>query len=175
MTYWYCNPKDLLLFFSTYQFCKVKEIIVNTISNKTYSAKSSTVEKKWVLVDAEEKPLGRLASEVASILRGKNKPEFTPHVDSGDNVIVINAEKVKLTGKKMTDKLYFRHTGYPGGEKFTPAYKIMEKDPTLLVTKAVKGMLPRNRLGRKLLTNLRVYAGPVHPHVAQQPEIKVIK
>jgi large subunit ribosomal protein L13 len=147
---------------------------VNTISNKTYSAKPGSVEKKWVLVDAEDKPLGRLSSHVASILRGKNKPEFTPHVDTGDNVVVINAEKAVLTGKKMTDKQYFRHTGYPGGEKFTSAEEMLEKDPTSLVRNAVKGMLPKNKLGRKLLTNLRVYAGPVHPHTAQQPEIKEI-
>jgi large subunit ribosomal protein L13 len=147
---------------------------VNTISNKTYNATPSTTDKKWVLVDAEDKPLGRLSSQVASILRGKNKPEFTPHIDTGDNVIVINAEKVALSGKKMTDKLYFRHTGYPGGEKFTSAADMLAKDPTSLVTKAVRGMLPKNRLGRKLLTNLRVYAGPVHPHTAQQPEIKEI-
>ncbi len=147
---------------------------MNTISNKTYNATPSTVDKKWVLIDAEDKPLGRLSSEVASIIRGKRKPEFTPHIDAGDNVIVINAEKVALTGKKMTDKLYFRHTGYPGGEKFTSAADMLAKDPTSLVTRAVRGMLPKNRLGRKLLTNLRVYAGPVHPHTAQQPEIKEI-
>ncbi|MCC5907325.1 MAG: 50S ribosomal protein L13 [Balneolaceae bacterium] len=147
---------------------------MNTISNKTYNATPSTVDKKWVLIDAEDKPLGRLSSEVASIIRGKRKPEFTPHIDAGDNVIVINAEKVALSGKKMTDKLYFRHTGYPGGEKFTSAADMLAKDPTSLVTRAVRGMLPKNRLGRKLLTNLRVYAGPVHPHTAQQPEIKEI-
>lgn len=147
---------------------------MNTISNKTYNATPSTVDKKWVLVDAEDKPLGRLSSRVATILRGKNKPEFTPHMDTGDNVIVINAEKVALTGNKMTDKVYFRHTDYPGGEKFTTAEEMLAKDPTSLVTKAVKGMLPKNKLGRKLLTNLRVYAGPVHPHTAQEPEIKEI-
>lgn len=147
---------------------------MNTISNKTYSATPSTIEKKWVLIDAEDQSLGRVSSEIASILRGKNKPEFTPHMDAGDNVVVINAEKVKLTGKKMTDKEYFRHTGYPGGEKFTTAKEMMEKDPTSLVMIAVKGMLPKTKLGRQLLTNLRVYAGPVHPHSAQQPEIKEI-
>lgn len=147
---------------------------MNTISNKTYSATPSTIEKKWVLIDAEDQSLGRVSSEIASILRGKNKPEFTPHMDAGDNVVVINAEKVKLTGKKMTDKEYFRHTGYPGGEKFTTAKEMMEKDPTSLVMMAVKGMLPKTKLGRQLLTNLRVYAGPVHPHSAQQPEIKEI-
>lgn len=147
---------------------------MNTISNKTYSATPSTIDKKWIIIDAEDQPLGRLSTRVASILRGKNKPEFTPHIDTGDNVVVINAEKVVLTGKKMTGKKYFRHTGYPGGEKFTSALDMMEKDPTSLITIAVKGMLPKNKLGRKLLTNLRVYAGPVHPHTAQKPEINDI-
>lgn len=144
---------------------------MDTLSFKTYSAKASDIEKKWVLIDAEDQPLGRVSTVVASILRGKTKPTFTPHMDTGDNVIVINAEKVKLTGKKMTDKMYFRHTFYPGGERFTSAEDMLAKDPTSLVTKAVKGMLPKNRLGRKLLTNLRVYAGPVHNQTAQNPEI----
>lgn len=147
---------------------------MNTISNKTYNATPSTVNKKWVLVDAADQPLGRLSSKVASILRGKNKPEFSPHVDAGDNVVVINAEKAVLTGKKMTNKLYFRHSGYIGSEKFTSAEDMLKKDPTSLVRMAIKGMLPKNKLGKKLLTNLRIYAGPVHPHVAQQPEIKEI-
>lgn len=144
---------------------------MDTLSFKTYSAKPSEIDKKWVLVDAEDVPLGRLSTVVASTLRGKNKPTFTPHMDTGDNVIVINAEKVKLTGKKMTDKMYFRHSFYPGGERFTSAEDMLAKDPTSLVMKAVKGMLPKNRLGRKLLTNLRVYAGPVHEQTAQKPEI----
>ncbi len=144
---------------------------MDTLSFKTYSAKPSDIEKKWVLIDAEDIHLGRLSTVVASTLRGKNKPTFTPHMDTGDNVIVINAEKVTLTGKKMTDKMYFRHTFYPGGERFTSAEDMLAKDPTSLVMKAVKGMLPKNRLGRKLLTNLRVYAGPVHQQTAQQPEI----
>lgn len=144
---------------------------MDTLSFKTYSAKPADINKKWVLIDAEEQPLGRLSTVVASILRGKNKPEFTPHMDTGDNVIVINAEKVKLTGQKMTQKKYFRHTYYPGGERFTSAEAMMAKDPTFLVKQAVKGMLPKNRLGRKLLTNLRVYAGPVHQQTAQNPEI----
>lgn len=144
---------------------------MDTLSFKTYSAKPSEIDKKWVLIDAEDQPLGRLSSEVAKILRGKTKPTFTPHMDTGDNVIVINAEKVKLTGKKMTDKMYFRHSFYPGGERFTSAEDMMKKDPTSLVTKAVRGMLPKNKLGRKTLSNLKVYAGPVHPHTAQQPEI----
>ena len=143
---------------------------MDTISYKTFSAKPDDINKKWVLIDAEDVPLGRLASVAASILRGKNKPEFTPHMDTGDNVVVINAEKVKLTGKKLTDKMYFRHTGYPGGEKFTSAEDALAKDPTFLVRNAVKGMLPKNRLGRKLLTNIRIYAGPVHQQTAQNPE-----
>lgn len=143
---------------------------MNTQSFKTYSAKPADIDKKWVVVDAEGQPLGRLCSTVASILRGKNKPMFTPHMDTGDNVIVINAEKVTLSGSKMTSKEYFRHTGYPGGARFTTVEAALEKDPTFLVMNAVKGMLPKNRLGRKLLTNVRVYAGSVHPHTAQQPD-----
>ncbi|MEX0769948.1 MAG: 50S ribosomal protein L13 [Balneolaceae bacterium] len=143
---------------------------MDTISNKTYSAKPGDIEKKWVLVDAEDQSLGRISSRIASILRGKHKPQFTPHMDTGDNVIVINAEKVALSGKKMLNKEYFRHTGYTGSEKFTTAAEMLEKDPTSLITVAVKGMLPKNKLGRKLLTNLRVYAGAIHPHSAQEPE-----
>lgn len=143
---------------------------MNTISNKTYNATPSTVEKKWVLIDAEDQPLGRLSSKVATILRGKNKPEFTPHQDIGDNVIVINAEKVALSGNKMTKKMYFRHTEYAGSETFTSAADMLEKDPTSLVTAAVRGMVPKNKLGRKILKNLRVFAGAVHPHTAQEPE-----
>lgn len=137
---------------------------------KTYSAKPDDIEKKWILVDAEGEVLGRLASKIAIILRGKHKPQFTPHMDTGDNVVVINAEKIRLTGKKMTDKEYFSYTGYPGGERFTTPAKLLEKKPTEVITKAVKGMLPKNALGRQLLRNLRVYAGPVHQHTAQQPE-----
>ena len=143
---------------------------MNTISNKTFSAKPADIKKNWLLLDAEDVPLGRLSSKVASLLRGKHKPEFTPHMDTGDHVIVINAEKVALTGSKMTNKHYFRHTGYPGGEKFTSAEEMLKKDPTSLVMKSVKGMLPKNKLGRKMLTNLRVYAGPVHTQAAQKPE-----
>lgn len=143
---------------------------MDTNSFKTFSAKPSTIDKQWVVVDAEGQVLGRLASKVASILRGKTKPTFTPHMDTGDNVIVINADKIRLTGKKMTDKQYFRHSGYPGGVKLTTPEELLEKHPTRVVTMAVKGMLPKNSLGRDLLRNLRVYAGPVHPHTAQQPE-----
>ena len=137
---------------------------------KTYSAKPDDIEKKWVLVDAEGATLGRLASRVAHILRGKHKPEFTPHMDTGDNVIIINAEKIELSGKKMTDKQYFSHTGYPGGEKFTTPQEILEKKPTDVVYRAIKGMIPKNKLGRSVMRNLRVYAGPVHGHTAQNPE-----
>lgn len=143
---------------------------MDTNSFKTFSAKPSTIDKQWVVVDAEGQVLGRLASKIASILRGKTKPTFTPHMDTGDNVIVINAEKIRLTGKKLTDKQYFRHTGYPGGVKLTTPEELLEKHPTRVITMAVKGMLPKNSLGRDLLRNLRVYAGPVHPHTAQQPE-----
>lgn len=143
---------------------------MDTISYKTFSAKPDDIDKKWVLADADGQSLGRLASTVATYLRGKHKPIFTPHMDTGDNVIVINAEKVKLTGNKLQKKQYFRHTGYPGSERFTTAEEMMEKDPTFLIKNAVKGMLPKNKLGRKLLTNVRIYAGPVHPHEAQQPE-----
>ncbi len=131
---------------------------------RTYMAKQGKVEKKWYLVDAEGVPLGRLAAKVASILRGKHKPTFTPHVDCGDNVIVINAAKVKVTGKKYKDKLYFWHSGYPGGLKVRNFESMIKRKPTFPVEHAIKGMLPKNRLGRKLFKNLRVYPGPEHPH-----------
>ena len=143
---------------------------MDTNSYKTYSAKQSDIDKNWLLVDAEDQPLGRLASKVATFLRGKHKPTFTPHMDMGDNVVIINAEKVKLTGKKLQDKQYFRHTGYPGSESFTSAEEMMEKDPTFVIKKAIKGMLPKNKLSSKLMTNVRIYAGPVHNQEAQQPE-----
>lgn len=137
---------------------------------KTYTVKKEDIQKKWVLVDAEDQPVGRLCSRIAYILRGKNKPEYSPHLDTGDNVIVINADKVRFTGKKMSDKQYFRHTQYPGGERFTSADNMMRKDPTFLVKNAIIGMLPKNRLGRKLTRNFRVFAGPNHNMQAQQPE-----
>jgi large subunit ribosomal protein L13 len=142
---------------------------VNTLSYKTVSANKATVSKEWVIIDAEGAILGRLASLIASMLRGKHKTNFTPHVDCGDNVVVINAEKVALTGKKMSDKEYVRHTGYPGGQKFTTAQEMLKKNPIGLVEIAVKGMLPRNRLGSELYRNLHVYAGSEHPHEAQKP------
>ena len=141
---------------------------MNTLSYKTVSANKATVEKEWVLVDAEGQTLGRLASVVALMLRGKHKTSFTPHVDCGDNVIVINAEKVALTGAKMTDKEYIRHTGYPGGQRSLTAEEVMKKNPVRMVENAVKGMLPKNRLGRALFKNVHVYAGTSHPHEAQK-------
>ena len=134
------------------------------------SAKKSTVNKEWVLVDAEGETLGRLASKVAKLVRGKHKPNFTPHVDCGDNVIVINAEKIKLTGKKWTDKTYIRHTGYPGGQRTLTATEMFGKDPIRLVEKAVKGMLPKNKLGRAIYKNLYVYVGSEHDKAAQKPK-----
>ncbi len=136
---------------------------------KTYSAKPLEVERKWYLIDAEGEVLGRLAARVANILRGKNKPEYTPHVDTGDFVIVINAEKVRVTGKKETDKIYYHHTGYPGGLKSASVKELREKDARLLIEKAVKGMLPHNTLGSEQFTKLKVYNGSEHPHAAQKP------
>ena len=136
----------------------------------TFMANPSNIERKWFVVDAEGQTLGRLAAEVAKVLRGKNKPIFTPHVDTGDYVIVINADKVVLTGKKLIQKTYFRHSGYPGGASFTQAGHMLEKHPERVVEMAVKGMLPKNRLGRAMLKKLRIYAGPEHPHVAQSPK-----
>ena len=143
---------------------------MDSLSYKTISANASTVTKEWVVIDAADEVLGRLASQIAKILRGKNKPSYTPHVDCGDYVIVINADKVKLTGKKMTDKVYTRHTGYPGSQRFATPADYLAKKPTFIVEKAVKGMLPRTRLGAALLRNLKVYAGTEHPHAAQNPK-----
>lgn len=137
---------------------------------KTYSAKKEEVRRQWVMVDAEDMVLGRLASHIALVLRGKNKPTFTPHVDTGDFVVVVNAEKIRLTGNKLDDKVYYRHSGYPGGIKSMTAREMLEKKPDQLVRKAVKGMLPKNRLGRQMLNKLKIYVGPDHPHQAQQPE-----
>ncbi len=137
---------------------------------KTESAKFEPEKRKWILVDADGKVLGRLASKIAFRLRGKHLPNFTPHVDTGDFVVVINAEKVRLTGKKWDQKMYYRHSGYMGGLKSTSAKKMRDEHPERIIYHAVKGMLPKNRLGRKLLKKLKVYAGPDHPHQAQQPE-----
>ena len=142
---------------------------------KTYSAKPNEVQQDWLLVDAEGQTLGRLATQIAHRLRGKHKPVFTPHVDTGDFIVVINAEKVKLTGKKLEDKKYYRHTGYPGGIRETTAEKMLATKPTEILTIAVRGMLPKNRLGRKMLTKLKVYTGKAHPHEAQQPQLLELK
>lgn len=148
---------------------------MDSVSYKTQSANASTVTKQWYVIDATNVVLGRLASQVAKILRGKNKPSFTPNADCGDNVIVINAEKVKLTGKKRTDKTYVRHSGYPGGQRFTTPAEYLKKKPEFIIEKAVKGMLPKTRLGAAIYSrNFKVYAGPDHPHAAQTPkEIKL--
>lgn len=143
---------------------------MDTLSYKTISANSSTVEKAWYVVDATNQTLGRLSSNIAKILRGKNKPSFTPHVDCGDNVIVINAEKVRLTGNKLTEKQYVRHTGYPGGQRFSNPAQLLAKRPERVIEYAVKGMIPRNRLGSKVMKNLYVYSGSEHPHEAQNPK-----
>jgi large subunit ribosomal protein L13 len=140
-------------------------------SFKTYSARTSDVDRKWYVVDAENQVAGRLASQVAAILRGKHKPTYTPHVDTGDFVVVINADKVRFTGKKETDKEYFRHTGYPGGVKITTPRYLRERKPTFMVENAVKGMLPKGPLGRQMLRKLKVYVGGEHPHSAQQPQV----
>ena len=144
---------------------------MDTLSYKTVSANKITANKEWIVVDADGQVLGRLASKVAKILRGKNKSSFTPHADCGDNVIVINAEKVVLTGNKMSDKVYIRHTGYPGGQRQQTATELLAKFPERLVEKSVKGMLPKNKLGRKLFTNLHVVIGAEHKYEAQKPKV----
>jgi large subunit ribosomal protein L13 len=143
---------------------------VDTLTYKTISANKATVKKEWFVVDATDQVAGRFSSKVACILRGKHKPSFTPHVDCGDNVIVINAEKIVFTGSKMDDKQYVRHTGYPGGQRKITPRKLLAKKPHDIIEHAVRGMLPRNRLGRALFRNLFVYAGTEHPHTAQQPK-----
>ncbi|WP_340200459.1 50S ribosomal protein L13 [Ascidiimonas sp. W6] len=142
---------------------------MDTLSYKTVSANKATVNKQWVLVDAEGQTLGRLATRIAKLLRGKYKPDFTPHVDCGDNVVVINAEKINLTGNKWDSKEYIRHTGYPGGQRFTTVKDLLERDASKIVEKAVKGMLPKNKLGAELFRNLKVYVGAEHKQEAQKP------
>jgi large subunit ribosomal protein L13 len=148
---------------------------VNTLSYKTVSANKATVKKDWYVVDASNEVLGRLSSKIAFVLRGKNKTDFTPHVDCGDNVIVINADKVRLTGAKWSDKEYFSHSGYPGGQRVDTPEKIFKKNPAKLIEMAVKGMLPRTKLGRAIYKNLYVYVGSEHPHEAQKPEVLDLK
>lgn len=143
---------------------------MDTLSYRTVSANKETVNKEWVVIDAENQVLGRMSSVAAKFLRGKYKTNFTPHVDCGDNVIIINAEKIQLTGKKWTDKIYVRHTGYPGGQRTRTAEELMARNPISVVERAIKGMLPKNRLGSELYRNLFVYAGSEHPHEAQKPK-----
>ncbi len=143
---------------------------MDSLSYKTISANAATIQKEWYVIDATDEVLGRLASQVAKILRGKNKPSYTPHADCGDYVIVINADKVKLTGKKLTDKEYVRYTGHPGGQRFATPEDYLHRKPTFLVEHAVKGMLPKTRLGEAIIKNLKVYAGAEHPHAAQSPK-----
>jgi large subunit ribosomal protein L13 len=137
---------------------------------KTYNAKPGEIERRWYVVDAEGKNLGRLATQIADTLRGKTKPQYTPHVDTGDFVIVVNAEKIAVTGKKLDEKVYYRHSGYPGGLRSRTLEEMLDRRPEEVIRLAVKGMLPRNRLGRAQLRKLKVYAGPDHPHAAQKPE-----
>lgn len=143
--------------------------------NKTYLPNPTTLERQWYLIDAEGLRLGRLASEIAKILRGKNKPTYTPHLDTGDFVIVVNADKVAVTGRKASQKLYRRHSGRPGGMKVETFEKLQARIPERILEQAVRGMLPKNRLGRQLFTKLKVYAGAEHPHTAQQPQVLAIK
>ena len=137
---------------------------------KTWNAKPGEVDRRWYLVDAEGKTLGRLATQIADMLRGKGKPEYTPHVDTGDFVVVVNAEKIAVTGNKLEDKMYYRHSGYPGGLRARPLKDQLARQPTEVLRKAVKGMLPRNKLARQQITKLKIYAGPEHPHEAQDPK-----
>lgn len=148
---------------------------MNTLSYKTISAKKGSVVKNWWVVDADSRVLGRVASEVAKIIRGKHKPSFTPHIDCGDNVIVINAEKIRMTGDKMNSKEYISHSGYPGGQKRLSPKQMMAKKPERIFEYAVRGMLPKNRLGRQLFKNLHVYIGDQHPHEAQNPKVLELK
>jgi len=143
---------------------------VDSLSYKTISANAATITKEWYVIDATDEVLGRLASQVAKILRGKNKPSYTPHADCGDYVIVINADKVKLTGKKLDEKEYVRYTGFPGGQRFATPADFLRKKPEFVIEHAVKGMLPKTRLGEAIIKNLKVYAGAEHPHAAQNPK-----
>ena len=148
---------------------------MNTLSYKTISANKATVNKEWLLIDAEGEVLGRLASVAAKLLRGKHKTNYTPHVDCGDNIVVINADKIRLTGRKMTDKVYVRHTGYPGGQRFTTPKELLNKKPVAVVEHAIRGMLPKTKLGDAIYRNLYVYAGAEHKQEVQKPRLINIK
>ena len=169
-----CSPFYGITAFGT-ERVNQKVTAVDTLSYKTVSANRKTVDKQWVLVDAEGETLGRMASKVAKMLRGKHKPNYTPHVDCGDNVIVINAEKVDMTGNKWDDKVYLRYTGYPGGQRSRTAREVLAKHPERIVEKAIKGMLPKNKLGAELFRNLKVVVGSEHNHEAQKPTVINLK
>lgn len=164
--------KKIIVFLQS-EFKKTNK--VDSVSYKTISVNADTAKKEWVMVDAADVPVGRLSTAIAMLLRGKHKPSFTPHSDCGDNVIVINAEKVALTGDKWESKVYTRHTGYPGGQRTEKAGRLIKRKPAAVIEHAVKGMLPRTRLGRHQFTNMKVYAGTEHPHEAQQPKLINIK
>jgi len=148
---------------------------VDTLSYKSISANDKTVKKEWIVLDAKDQVLGRFASQAAMILRGKHKASYTPHVDCGDNIIIINADKIRLTGRKLNEKVYVSHTGYPGGQRFVTPAKLMAKKPTAVLEKAIYGMIPKNRLGNAVKGNLYLYAGSEHPHAAQQPKAVTLK
>ncbi len=148
---------------------------MDTLSYKSISANDKTVKKEWIVLDAKDQVLGRFASQAAMILRGKHKASYTPHVDCGDNIIIINADKIRLTGRKLNEKVYVSHTGYPGGQRFVTPAKLMAKKPTAVLEKAIYGMIPKNRLGNAVKGNLYLYAGTEHPHAAQQPKAVTLK
>lgn len=159
----------------TFLIKKQQTETMDAVSYKTISANEKIVKKEWVLIDAQEMIVGRLATAAARILKGKNKTYYTPHFDCGDNVIIINAEKVKFTGNKWTEKQYVHYTGYPGGQRFATPNEVMRKYPERILEHAIKGMLPKNKLGAQLFRNLHIYVGPTHPHEAQQPKLINIK
>ena len=163
------KKRGLVLF--TGYFSNLKQQTVDYRSYKSAFVNDATATKEWLVIDATDQILGRLASRLALVLRGKNKANFTPHTDCGDNIIVINADKIRLTGKKLTDKVYVRHTGYPGGQRFTTPAELLKRKPVAVLEEAVRGMLPKSRLGAQMFRNLHVYAGPEHAHTAQKPEV----
>jgi len=163
----------IIIYYCSFAAHKIKDLKANSF--KTVSISKEDVQKKWLLVDASEQNLGRMCSKVAKILRGKHKPSFTPHIDCGDNVVIINASKINLTGKKWTDKEYISYTGYPGGQRVKTAQQIFDKNPSILIEKAIKGMLPKNKLGAAIFRNLRVYNDDLHNQEAQNPEMIDLK
>lgn len=163
----------IIIYYCSFAAHKIQDLKANSF--KTVSIRKEDVQKKWLLVDASEQNLGRMCSKVAKILRGKHKPSFTPHIDCGDNVVIINASKINLTGKKWTDKEYISYTGYPGGQRIKTAQQIFDKNPSILIEKAIKGMLPKNKLGAAIFRNLRVYNDDLHNQEAQNPEMIDLK